>query len=418
MTLEQARAAHCPETADERRSRRIGAFSPHIRPHVRDLVDASPALADLADSFPGLLFALASGHGVEERRQAARRAVEQGLPLRAAASLLQLPWWTRRLPPQAFAAPLDRLPRCDAAFNERIVPLIPAAPAASAGWLAAVQHAYAACNGEYALWVAGWAGRRVRSAPRPDGQSFQSFLAAWAWHASEPEAPGHALLRRRWTPQMGLRRAIDEMSLWRRRLALELQVDAAPIPQWLADGQVQGYDFRGLRCAADFVSEAEAMDNCLDQFSDRLEGRRSHVFSVRKDGRRVADVEIGVTDGGCGMPMILQLRGPRNRRASPDVWRAAYAWLGGQELRALASQPASLGSDKARRTARRLWRPYLDAVADPGLQQLLATHIAAELGLTPSAVIGTRVRSRSSAGSGQTRPLATSSSAVARRRVR
>lgn len=385
MTVDDLASYRQRESSEERRSRRLAAFAAPVRPLVSPLLHDSEAMADLADSFPALLFALATGYGTAERRALARVSVEQGISLRGVAERLALPWWLRRLPAQAFLKPLDSVP-ASAEFAERIGALLPSQPGHAAAWLAAVLHGHRACHADYALWVAAWANRQPRIVGRPESAGLLVFLAAWAWHATAPGTAGHALLRRPWSAHLGGRRALDEVMLWRRRMALELQVGAAPIPDWLADGEAQGYSFHGLRSAAEFVAEAQEMDNCLDQFSDRLEGRRSHVFSIRKGERCVADVEIGVADIDSGMPAVLQLRGRRNRRAPPKVWQATYAWLGGQSLRPLAFAPADLGTERARRAARALWRPYLDAI-EPAAAREFALHAAQELGVDPVALV-------------------------------
>lgn len=368
------------ESAEQRRAACLTSFNPAARPLIGSLVGASRALTDLAESFPGLLFALATDFGTPARRIAAVHAVERGAPLRIAAETLGLPWWLRRLPAQAFVKPLGILP-AEADFNERIGAHVPQGPSHSALWLGAVLLSARACHSEFALWVAGWAGRQPRLIARPTSEIMLRYLAAWAWYADKPETLCRKLMRRPWTPQMGIRRAVDELALWRRRLALELRLGAAPTPGFLGDGEALGHDFVALRTASDFVAEAEAMGNCLDQFSDRLESRRSHVFSIRKNGRRIADMEIGVADSDSRMPAILQLRGPRNRRASAETWQAAYAWLGSRSLKPLEIVPAELCSLEARRRACELWRPYLASRGEGDAAHELARLIGAEIGI-------------------------------------
>lgn len=386
MTVDDPFCLPSPESALTRRSRRLGAFAPMVRPQVKALAERSREIEDLADSFPALLFALATSYGTAKRRASALAAVESGVPLRVAADAFGLPFWLRRLPPAAFVAPLGALPS-DAEVGERIGSLLPPPSGDPAAWLAAVLYAYRACHAEYALWVAAAVTRQPRLLVRPSSEGTLRFLAAWAWHSGAPDTIGHKLLRRPWAPQIGIRRALDEVAVWRRRLALEVQIAAAPIPDWLRDGEALGFTFHGLRSALSFVEEACAMDNCLDQFSERLEGRRSHVFSIRQHERRIADVEIGIVDVDSRMPSVLQLRGPRNRRAGPEIWQAAYAWLGALGLRPLPLEPADLTPEGARRGARALWQPYLDALEDRATARAIAEALAGEIGLEPESLL-------------------------------
>src|SRR5262245_56846702 len=110
-----------------RRQQRIESFHPSYRGLIGDLAASSAALEDLADSFPALLFALATGYAAACQRQRALELVGAGAPLRAAADTLGLAWWLRMLPPQAFVAPLPSLP-ADPEFGFRIANFIPSEP--------------------------------------------------------------------------------------------------------------------------------------------------------------------------------------------------------------------------------------------------------------------------------------------------
>ena len=85
-----------------RRRRRMLSFHSSVRERIEELSSASRALEDLADSFPALLFAMATGYATPARQRKALHLVVEGAPLRTAASALGLAWWTRRLPAQAF----------------------------------------------------------------------------------------------------------------------------------------------------------------------------------------------------------------------------------------------------------------------------------------------------------------------------
>src|SRR5689334_15581976 len=96
------------EVAQSRREQRLDAFHPKYRRFIRDLTSCSSALEDLADSFPGLLFALASNYATAARRERAFDLVCDGASLREACDVLGLPWWLRKVPAHAFVAPLAK----------------------------------------------------------------------------------------------------------------------------------------------------------------------------------------------------------------------------------------------------------------------------------------------------------------------
>lgn len=354
--------ASLPEDASVRRQRRIEAFHPEHRACIESLTRGAPALEDLADTFPALLFALATGYATSPLRTHARALVSAGAPLREVADTLDLAWWLRKLPPQAFLAPLPVLPT-DPDFGFRIGGLIPREHRLVAVWLARVAHAHQACGRRYALWLA----RQddlVASA-----EDFFMLMAAWAWFGSQEGHLGHRLLRKPWHADMSFRRAREELGLWRQRLRLVESLGHGIETPWLGDGAAAGYQFVALRTVDDFVAESQALDNCLDQYADHLRAGATAVFSIRKNGRSVACVEIGLHETEVTMPTIVQLRAARNRRAPPEVWQAAYAWIGAQRLEPLAPERHTPKPAKRAEARRQLWSPYLAFLAHTPYEQ-------------------------------------------------
>lgn len=339
----------------DRRSQRLQSFHTPFRRHVAEIARRASCFEDLAETFPGLLFALATGYGTIEARRAAAAHVTAGSRLREAAEALGLPWWTRKLPPQAFTQRLAKIPQ-ETTFASRIVNLLPEAPAASGKWLERVLQAYRSCHAEFALWVA----RHDRFHSPLVADPALPYLAAWAWYSGQPETLGGRLLRRGWQPSMSPNRAFDELTVWRKRLRMLLSLSSLEREPWLVGGTSLGFEFVELRTVDDFVAESVAMDNCLDAFAEKLEAGVCYVFSIREDGVPVADLEIGAHPHEPKLPTIVQLRGPRNRRASPLVWRAAYAWLGAQPLR--SAPPLLVDAPERRRAWRELWKPYLSVL--------------------------------------------------------
>jgi PcfJ-like protein len=343
------------ETAAGRRRRRLESFHPCYRRYIAELTCCASEVEDLADSFPGLLFALVSRYATVEQRQRAFDLVCTGEPLRQAADALGLAWWLRRLPAHAFTEPLPAFP-VDGDFSLHIANLIPREDSLVPAWLARVSQAVEAGDLPYALWIA-----RQRDLAGPPEDLF-AFMAAWAWFSGRPGLLGHRLLRRPWTPQMSFKRAREELAAWRQRLRLIECLGPGIESPWLADGKAAGFDFVALRTVEDFVAESEALENCLDQYADQLHTGLTAVFSIRKGARRVACVEIGLHDEEVSMPNIVQLRAARNRRAPPEIWQATYSWIGGQRLMPLSPlrhAPKPMQRIEARR---QLWNPYLEVL--------------------------------------------------------
>ena len=339
--------------------RRVEAFQVPYRAAIADLMHGAPALEDLADTYPALLFALATGYGTPSQRERARRLVVAGASLREAANAIGVAWWLRKLPAQSLAAPLPAFP-AEGDFGQRIGALVPPDPRIASFWLARIGYAIETCSPRYALWLA----RQADLVATAD--ELFVLMAAWAWFSENEGHLGHRLLRKRWHPDMSFRRAREELTLWRQRLRLVECLGFGIETPWLNDGTAGGYDFVALRTADDFVAESEALDNCLDQYADQLRTGASAVFSIRKAGRSIACVEIGLHETEITMPTIVQLRTARNRRAPPDIWQAAFAWLGGQRLEPLIPDRHKPSARKRMDARRKLWAPYLAFLSGTG----------------------------------------------------
>ena len=342
------------ETVAERRLRRLNAFPQPYRKYIAGLTSCAPAVEDLADSFPALLFALATGYSNARRRQAAFEAIVAGHPLKIAAGCLDLPLWLRRLPAQAFALPTDT------EFTAAAVNRIPDHPRDAAFWFERTIVSHRLAGRDFALWCL----REPRLLPPHTSDEDMQWLLAWAWASLTPSFAGHRLLRGTWSPAFGWKRARDEVAIWRKRIDLIGALAGLQRDAWLQDASIAGLDIVALSSVEDFVAESVAMENCLDQYAAHLAYGRVRIFSIRKEGRPVADVEVLRPDAS-NAPCISQIRGPRNRRAPPTVWQAVHAWLAGQSFRPTDMEPTS--AQATREAFRAFWQPYVVAAESAGL---------------------------------------------------
>src|SRR5690606_16275530 len=93
-----------------RRAQLLQSFHSSCRRKVDEIAGRATCFEELAETFPGLLFALATNYGTVEARRAAVAHLVAGSRLREAANALGLPWWMRKLPPQAFSKRLQTIP--------------------------------------------------------------------------------------------------------------------------------------------------------------------------------------------------------------------------------------------------------------------------------------------------------------------
>jgi hypothetical protein len=301
-------------------------FDAARRTSVRRLLNTSPRVFDLGVTFPAALYALASRSGAYRRRQKALELVTSGAPLREVAVVLDLPLWLRRLPPEAFEGPLVALPKTDT-FARRIANHLPTSAENSAFWLKSVAFGAQACDDYFALWLAQQA---IFTEPG-DPEALFGLLAAYAWFSSADLARARSLIVVPWRPEMALDTAVCAAKSWFNRMRLVMQLrDGAIADPWLTPGDARGYSFVPLLDQASILTEAHAMQNCADQYADRLIRDKCRLFSIRRRGTRVATLEIGPHPREAGVLAISQLKARHNLPASAEIWQAAHTWMGTQ----------------------------------------------------------------------------------------
>jgi len=304
----------------------VGRFAYPARRDVRRLMRSSSRLVDLAMVFPGAMYALAAKRNPPEVRREAVALIDQGAPLKTVARLLNLPLWLRRLPPEAFQKPLGELPVSES-FARRVANRLPGTAAQSAFWLQSVAFGAKACHEDFALWLAD----QAIYSEQGDPENLFGVLSAYAWHSRATQTRAHTLIVVPWRPEIAFDTALCAAKSWLNRMRLVLQLGPGVISDpWLSGGQVRDYTFVALLDRMEILAEARAMQNCADQYAERLADDRCRLFSVRREREHVATLEIGPHSREAGMLAITQLKGRHNMAAPLDVWQAAYAWLASQ----------------------------------------------------------------------------------------
>ncbi len=332
----------------------VARFQVSERREVRRIVRSSPRFAELAFVFPGAVHALAARRGPLSARKHAMSLIEQGAPLRNVARALDLPLWLRRLPPETFTGSLPALPSSEA-FARRIPNRLPKGAGESAFWLKSVAFAAEACHEDFALWLAE---QQVFADPGDPTRLF-GILAAYAWFSGLEGSRAHDLIVVPWRAEIAFDTALCAAKSWLNRLRLVLQLqDGVIADTWLAPGSALGYAFAPLIERRAILEEAQAMQNCADQYAERLARDKCRLFSVRRNALRAATLEIGPHTRETGVLTILQLKSRHNMPAPLDVWQAAHSWLASQG--GLKRLPSMMAPDRPLDAAawRDLVRPY------------------------------------------------------------
>lgn len=300
-----------------------GRFVAPARREIRRLMRSSPRLADLSIVFPAAIYALASRRGTASERLTALSLVDEGAPLRVVARALDLPLWLRRLPPEAFREPIPPLPGSET-FTRRIAARLPTTPRNGAFWLASVGFAVNACHEDFALWLAE---QRIFDEPGSPERLFP-VLAAYAWFSGATATRAHRLIVVPWRPEIAFDTALCAAKSWFNRVRLVLQLKEGVIADpWLHAGQANGFTIQPIVTNDAILAEAHAMQNCADQYAERVSLDKCRLFSIRRNATRVATMEIGPHQREPGMLAITQLKARHNMAAPVDVWQAAHAWM-------------------------------------------------------------------------------------------
>lgn len=350
MTSSLSRVSR-PEAARSRLlERQLRRYRLPFQGAVRALARRHPRLADLAASFPALLFALAVPRLGLKPEPAIERAI-QGHNLAEIAAAAGIPLWLRKLSPEALARPIRKLPD-GALFRRQIVNHLPSSTKLAPAWLDAVADVAAFAHEAAAAWIA----REFVREPKRVEPARLRLLGLWLWFSSQPETFGYTLIDKPWTPDMRVGAALSAADAWHTTLELHLNLGHQPIADmWLRAGRVGGYDFLPLTSIAAIVEEAAAMRNCVRTYGNSLAHNRSRLWSLRRDGRRIATLCVAARNEP--LLNIVELRGPGNAEAPIDSWWAARQWLHMHDLpQVKTGRRESAPLDRATWIA--LWRPY------------------------------------------------------------
>jgi len=330
--------------------RQLKRYCPRFQGAVRTLAAQHVRLADLALSFPTLLFALAAPRRGLDVACAIGHAIE-GAPLAQVAVAADVPLWLRRLPPEALSHAVPPLPDSKA-FRRRIVNHLPSVKEAPV-WFQAVSEMADLADEAAVVWIAKEIIRDRKSVKLKQLR----LVGLWAWFSERPDTFGHSLIEKCWTQNVRFRPAVDAANDWQTTIDLHVNLGRATITDlWLPPARICGYDFRPLASASEIAEEAAAMSNCLRNYGDDVAHNHSRLWSLRKEGQRIATLSIGFNRP---LPHILELKGPENAEAPLEVWWAAQQWLNLHDLsHARPERPGWHSVPLDRATWLSLWRPY------------------------------------------------------------
>jgi hypothetical protein len=357
---------HSADTVELQVRRYAGRF----RRQLRQFGKRSARYADLLFTFPAACVAIVTGHGSPWTLEEALQLVRNGAALGDVARALALPTWLRWLPPEAFDRPLPpgmSARASDAEFARRIINTLARSREQTPHWLQWVLAARDAGDDDFAVWVASTGFYHCR---RCLPIECLLPLAMFAWFSRHPELKAANLMSGRWTPATGAARAANLSRRWLFAVLQDLCLEDTASPRdWTQRCHVNGFEFVPLLTSASLCEEGAAMRNCLATYSANVVCGMCRLYSVRRGGLRVADLEVRPV-GDSGLPGIGKLLGPANTQVSKEVHEAAHAWLnlqsqGGGEA---GSFRCATLTEVAFQTY--VWQPYASALADTACNHL------------------------------------------------
>ncbi|HJQ60319.1 MAG TPA: hypothetical protein VJ890_25665 [Vineibacter sp.] len=353
MTSTLSRVPRWAAARSDLLERQLRRYRPQFQGTVRALAKQHSRIADLATSFPALLFALAVPRSGFNPGPATECAIS-GVALAEVATAAEVPMWLRRLPPEALACPIMKLPD-GALFRRQIANHLPRSPKLAPTWLQAVAEVARLAHEPAAVWIA----REFVHEPKRVDPARLRLISLWSWFSRHPGTFGHELIERPWTSDMRIGSALEAADAWRMMTALHANLGREPIADmWVGAARVDGYDFVPLSSIPAITEEAVAMRNCLRTYGYNLAHNRSRLWSIRRDGQRIATLSIGFARSD-PLPSVAQLKGAGNAKAPLDVWWAARRWLHMHDLSQVRMEQRHWGKAPLdRATWISLWRPY------------------------------------------------------------
>ena len=341
-----------------------------VRGRVYAAIAGKPRLKQFAEAFPVaacMLWSFHKDNNLEVR--SAQLRVARGESAKAVARDLDLPFAMRRVPPSC-ATDAIRLRK---AFKQepRLLGHMPTSAPQIKRWLRAIDVACDIPSLEWVSWVArhhGAFGNRVAdisanvrdvndfirsSYRRRAGQLPQETreLIAIGYNVNLDRADDNCI-ERPFHSDMAPTTVFELSHEWHEQVALvQAPSGDTKFPEpWIPAGREGGIDIEPITSAIDLHHEGRAMKHCVGTYRDSIRQGHNYIYSARKDGERVATVEItDVFD----CIKLGQVRGKCNIQPDKKVQTAVTRWF--NKNKASAQVPPKQGA--------KLHDPFADADA-------------------------------------------------------
>jgi PcfJ-like protein len=189
-------------------------------------------------------------------------------------------------------------------------------------WLSVVNWACHKVNPDFGRWAA----KYVPEIPGRRDQEVGSFIADLAdWVCAEGP------IIRPFQSTMSLKTVMMLSAEWHEAVAAGMDGPAAAFPPpWYPVAKIGDYDIVPIDNSAALYREGAAMHHCVGTYTDAVQSGSLYVYSVRRDGQRVATLAL-TRDPSSTKARLAQLRGSCNAVPPKAVTLAVQRWLRAQE---------------------------------------------------------------------------------------
>jgi hypothetical protein len=258
---------------------------------------------------------------LSSRKSEAVHLVDRGARLRDVAGVMNIPMALRRVKPGV--AQFANEVFCQ---HPDLLAFMPATTPRQHIWLPLVCWACTRVDADFGAWAA-------RHVPEIPGRthhvvgSFLSDIADWAY--PEKDA-GREFITRPFTPSMSLKTTIELSADWHEAVAANLAEGpnaTFPAP-WYPPARLGDYEILPIEDAATLYREGHAMHHCAGTYSGRVLAGELYVYSIRRNGERVATLALHRYSGRA---TINQLRGACNSEPPKAITAMVLRWLRAQQ---------------------------------------------------------------------------------------
>jgi hypothetical protein len=262
------------------------------------------------------------------RRRTAARLVECGARLRNVAAAMGVPMALRHIKPGVAHLASEVLCR-----HPELLRAMPDTMPDSRIWLRVVPWAHHRVGAEFAEWTARHASKIPGNLNHVGG--VLGPIADWVRAGMPPEVPspgksptpraGSELIVRPFTPSMSLKTAMALSADWHEAVANNLDgPNSAFPPPWYPAARLGDHEILPIEDAASLYREGTVMHHCVGTYGDEVQRGYLYIYSIRRNGERVATLALGRHDG---QTWVEEIRGSCNTDLPKVTVAAVVRWL-------------------------------------------------------------------------------------------